>query len=313
MKVLTLYLAFLIFIIVVIPFTQCNKFMNILPDNDYNQIELYNHVNSKIEKLNLEDYIIGVVCAEMPAEFSSEALKAQAIAARTYAVRKIHFNSEDHQSGDLCTDHTHCQAYISKDEVKKKWGKNYSKYIEKVSNAVKSTAGEYLAYNGEPIMAVFHSCSNGITEKSSDVWGGDVPYLINVSSEGDIFKKDYITKIKFEYDEFVRILSEHFGNVDNSDIPVGNIIYSTGGNVLNISLFGVTLSGKDIRTMYSLKSTAFDLEYADNIFTFTVYGSGHGVGMSQYGANSMAENGSNYKTILNHYYPGTVIANMNKN
>ena len=162
-------------------------------------------------------------------------------------------------------------------------------------------------------MAVFHACSNGITEKSSDVWSTDIPYLANVESKGDNLKKDYISYSRYSRNEFIKILENELkAKIDLACTPVGNIEYSSGNNIINIELFGHKFKGTDVRRMYSLKATSFTLEYDENEFVFTVSGNGHGVGMSQYGANAMSDEGYSYREILNHYYPGTQIRKMNK-
>lgn len=313
MKVWILYLAFLILAIVFIPHFASEY---IITDNTLDgdsDIRLYDVSSGKTLTISLEDYIVGVVCAEMPAEFFDEALKAQAVAARTYAVKKIKSSASEHGDAELCTDFSHCQAYVSPEDIHKNWGDNYAKYMNKVKSAVFSTQGEYLVYNNEPAMAVFHACSNGITEKSSDVWGGDVPYLTNVESKGDSEKKDYVSYSRYSRDEFVKILEVELNSkIDITLTPIGNIEYSSGNNVVSIELFGNVLKGTDVRRMFSLKATSFNLEYDDSEFVFEVTGNGHGVGMSQYGANAMCAEGFTYREILNHYYPGTEIRKMNK-
>ena len=311
MKVVILYLAFLILIFSFIPFAfvSCNKGGDI---NSKTTITLYDKENGKISDINLEEYIIGVVSAEMPAEFSAEALKSQAVAARTYALRKINKELPEHKGADLCSDFAHCQAYSDTKKLRDLWKKHYKKYSKKIKNAVVDTQGEYLEYDGEFAITVFHSCSNGITEKASDVWGGDIPYLKCVESKGDYLKKDYKTLLDFQKNKFVSRLEDFLKtNIDTSLKPIDNIKYTEGGNVEEITLFGNNIKGTDIRSIFSLKSSAFDLKVTDNIFTFTVYGNGHGVGMSQYGAEKMASDGISYNKILEHYYPGTKLKNLN--
>ena len=312
MKVWIVNLAILFLLVVLIPYLFSAYIYKNKSNSEKIKIELYNPEEDKIQVLSLDDYIVGVVCAEMPAEFEIEALKSQAVAARTYAIRKLYSKKNDHKKGDLCTDYRHCQAYATNKMCKDKWGNKYNKYIKKIKEAVQTTSGEYVVYNGEAAMTVFHSCSNGVTEKASDVWSSEVPYLVNVSSEGDYLYKDYESIVSFSNIDFVKILEKHLKHKVNSELPpIGNVTYSTGGNVLTIELFGQNFKGTDIRNIYSLKSTSFELDYVDEKFTFTVYGNGHGVGMSQYGANNMAKNKLSYKDIISHYYPGTEILKMN--
>jgi len=312
MKFTLIFLAFLITVFSFIPLvlTSCGDNQ---PNSDAIIISLYNKENDKIQNINLEEYLVNVVSSEMPSSFSAEALKAQAVAARTYALKKINKELPEHKKADLCTDYSHCQAYMDNSKLKSKWGKNYSKNIKKIKAAVNETKGEYLSYNGEYAITVFHSCSNGITEKASEVWGGDIAYLKNVKSPGDYLKKDYITKVVFDRDEFINIVEKHLGNsVDDTEKSVGNINYTSGSNIKDICIFGNKINGVDMRKLFSLKSTSFSLEEKNGEFIFTVTGNGHGVGMSQYGAEKMARDKHSYKEILSHYYPGTCFERVNK-
>ena len=305
-------LAFLIIVFSFIPLTltSCN---NEEIDNEGIIISLYNKETDEVINVNLEEYLVNVVSSEMPASFSKEALKAQAVAARTYALKKINKELPEHKKADLCSDYNHCQAYLTTAQLKSKWGKSYSKNLEKIKLAVTQTQGEYLSYNNDFAITVFHSCSNGITEKASEVWGGDIAYLKNVKSPGDYLKKDYITKAAFSEKEFKEIIKKHIGNkLDFSEIAIGDISYTSGSNVKDIIIFGEKISGLNMRKLFSLKSSSFSLEEKNNEFIFTVTGSGHGVGMSQYGAEKMACDKHNYKDILSHYYPGTSLESVYK-
>ncbi len=307
MKVIILYLAFLLCLLVCVPL-GLNSCIHDDRELIKNEISVYNHTEKKIMNMDLEEYIISVVAAEMPADFSLEALKAQAVAARTYALRKFGEGYDEHYGADICTDFSHCQAFAENEQMKKNWGKNYDKKYNKIKDAVNLTAGEVLMYDGDFAITVFHSCSNGITEKASDVWGGDIPYLINVKSEGDKNKKDYISYAEFSYSEFKNKLTEFLQkDLPDNDIPIGDIESTSGENVGKICLFGENLKGTDVRKIFSLKSSAFELDFENNKFKFTVFGSGHGVGMSQYGADKMGEDGNSYRKILEHYYPNTEI------
>ena len=304
MKVVCFVLAFLLIVFALVPYmlTICD---NDKTDSSDVIISLYNKKKDKIENVGLEKYLVYVVSAEMPSSFSPEALKAQAVAARTYALKKINKNLPEHKKADLCTDFAHCQAYSDDEELKGKWGKSYDANIKKVKQAVEQTKGEYLSYNGDYAITVFHSCSNGFTEKASEVWGGDYSYLKSVESPGDYEKKDYITKNKFTESEFKKIIKDHFPEADFSKAAIGDICYTSGSNIKNICVYGQKISGNDMRKIFSLKSSAFSLDMKNNSFVFTVAGNGHGVGMSQYGAEKMAQNGKKYSDILYHYYPGT--------
>ncbi len=304
MKFISSILAFLMSVFLLVPFSLSSCIKN-KKENSSVEISLYDKNKDEVVKINIEDYLVNVVSAEMPSSFSIEALKAQAVAARTYALRKTNKNLPEHKGADLCTDFSHCQAYSYNTDLKSKWGKNYLKNYKKIKLAVDSTAGEYLMFDNDYAITVFHSCSNGITEKASEVWGGNIPYLVNVESSGDYLKKDYITKAVFSEKEFKNIIKNNFNDIDFSNEEVGDITYTSGSNVNDICLFGKKIKGTDIRKMFSLKSTSFTLDKKENDFIFTVSGNGHGVGMSQYGAEKMARDKQSYKEILSHYYPGT--------
>lgn len=314
MKDFIIRLAFLIVLLVILP----GVMIYVLYSGDDTSPEekticLIDIKTKKITDIALEDYIIGVVAAEMPASFETEALKAQAVAARTYALRKINSNAEIHSGADLCTDYAHCQAYISVDEMRNNWGKDFVRNYNKICHAVESTCGEYLSYNDEFAITVFHSCSNGITERAQDVWGGDIPYLVNVDSPGDYEKPDFESDVTFTREEVVNAVSEILGHSpDTTNIPPANIEYSQGQNVNSIMLFGHKISGVELRKKLGLKSTAFNIENSGENYIFHVSGSGHGVGMSQYGANGYARSDKDYKFILSHYYPGTELCNLYK-
>lgn len=306
MKFISYFLAFLMIVFLFVPFCLSYCIKNEKEKNDV-IISLYDKNKDEILKMNIEEYLVNVVSAEMPSSFNTEALKAQAVAARTYALKKINKNLPEHKGADLCTDYSHCQAYSYTLDLKSKWGKSFNKNFKKIRHAVEATAGQYLIYNNDYAITVFHSCSNGITEKASEVWGGSFPYLTNVDSPGDYLKKDYITKSVFTQEEFKNIIKNNYADVDFSNEPIGNISYTSGSNIKDICIFNKKIKGTDIRKMFSLKSSSFSLENTDNKYVFIVCGNGHGVGMSQYGAQKMAQNKQSYKEILAHYYPGTLL------
>ena len=264
---------------------------------------------NKVKTMPLEEYLCGVVSAEMPAEFEKEALKAQAVAARSYAIYRIENQSGDHSDAAVCTDFAHCKAYKSKEEANAQWKEKAKLYTEKIADAVNSTSGEIITYQGEVALAVFHSQSGGgRTENSADVWGGDVPYLVSVESHGEENAPNFYSSVVVSFDEFKeKILSENKNAVVESPHDIGEIQISEGGSVKSIIIGGESFKGKDIRTMFNLRSSCFKINADEKSVSFEVTGYGHGVGMSQYGANTMAKEGFNYKQILTHYYSGTEI------
>ena len=272
-----------------------NKVVDEIDNNIY--VTIYRN-NGSVIKLELEEYLIGCVGAEMPALFNIEALKSQSIIARTYALKSIKINKK-------LTDTESTQSYKSNDELRNLWGSNYNTYYSKVKSAVESTKGEYLSYNGDYIEAVYHSTSNGTTESSTNVWENYYPYLISVSSEYDSDSPTYIQDKFMTYDE----ISNKLNMTINNETEL-NILSKTSGNrVEYISIGETTLKGIDFRNKLGLRSNDFDINKNEEGIIFTTRGYGHGVGMSQYGANGMAKRGYSYKDILSHYYPGTVIKN----
>lgn len=245
-------------------------------------------------KMALENYVLGVVLGEMPASFETEALKAQAVVARTYALRE-----KRHQNADICTDHTCCQAYCAPEAYT--GGKNA---LEKVRTAVFATAGQVVTYQGDLIEATYFSCSGGKTEDAVAVWGQSVPYLQAVDSPGEEKAANYLKTIFMSASEF----SAAFGGLPGSpNTWIGKITYTKGGGVDTITIGGRTYKGTQVRQKLGLRSTAFVITVVGSSVTITTKGNGHRVGMSQYGADAMAVSGSSYEDILAHYYPGTYL------
>lgn len=260
-----------------------------------------------IIEISLLEYLFGVVSAEMPASFHEEALKAQAVAARTYTISKMDKDIPEHNDADVCDNINHCKAYISEEELIDKYGESWIKeYYSKIKNAVLETDGIIATYSGEPINAVFHSTSSGMTENSKDVWSGDVPYLVSVVSEGEEESPRFEDTVKFSKDEFIKKISKSGKNPTFSDDVsnwIGEILKNESGSIKNIKIGGVDFKGTEVRELLGLRSTNFEIILGENI-TVNTKGNGHGVGMSQYGANYMAKHGYTYEQILKKYYTG---------
>ncbi|MCM3567280.1 stage II sporulation protein D [Neobacillus mesonae] len=273
------------------------------------EVAVYRSGKSKIEKVQLEDYLVGVVAAEMPADFNEEALKAQALAARTYIVNRL--ISKDQlgvPKGATVTDTTIHQVYKNDAEQRRDWGKDYTWKKKKIVEAVRSTSGQILTYKEKPIDALFFSTSNGYTESSEDYWGGSIPYLKSVSSPWDKGTEKFIHKEQIPVSQFESKLGVNIG----SGGTIGKIIARTEGKrVAKVDFNGKILTGKDIREKLGLRSTDFSWERKGGSILITTKGFGHGVGMSQYGANGMAEEGKDYKEIVQHYYKGVQIKSAN--
>lgn len=254
----------------------------------------------KIVDMELEEYIAGVVMGEMPASFEMEALKAQAVATRTYTLRKI-LKQGKHKDAHVCTDASCCQAYISRTDYLSLKGTDDD--AEKIEAAVRSTESEVLTYDGELIEATYFSCSGGITEDAVAVWGTSVPYLESVISPGENQSEHFETERIFAINEFLSALGLSASNtLDNRDIT---LTYTDGNGVETMTLYGETYTGTQVRKLLNLPSTAFSVNVEGNEISILCKGYGHRVGMSQYGADAMAVNGSTYDEILLHYYKGT--------
>lgn len=268
----------------------------IIPEKEVIKVTVHRS-NGSIITLSINDYLIGVIGAEMPASFSIEALKAQAILARTYAMKKIEKNEK-------LTDTVSTQSYKDNDQLKSLWNNEYSKYYSKIKQAVEETDGITLKYNGEYIEAVYHSTSNGKTEDSKNVWKNSFPYLISVDSSWDLNTTPYLRTVNKDLNSVLTTLGVNYENI-NFEI----ISRNASGRVENIKVGDHIFTGIEFRNLLGLRSADFDVSIVGNEVVITTRGYGHGVGMSQYGANKMAEAGNNYSQILNHYYPGTYLDN----
>ncbi|MCC8128367.1 MAG: stage II sporulation protein D [Clostridiales bacterium] len=265
-----------------------------------------------VEEMELEDYLWGVVAAEMPAAFESEALKAQAVAARTYTCYQTAREKSAHPEADVCTDYSCCQAWMSREDRLAAWDEDKEEeYAAKITAAVNATAGEILTWEGEAALTVFHAASADTTRSALDVWGTDLPYLTSVSSpESEADTPNYYSVVSFSAQEFSALFLAAYPDADLSGDCSGwfGAAETDGsGAVLSVSVGGVEVTGSELRTLCSLRSPHFEVECGTDTVTFYVTGYGHGVGMSQYGANTMAAAGSSYQEILAHYYPGTVL------
>lgn len=254
---------------------------------------------SNIDKAKLENYVIGVVAAEMPATFSIEALKAQAVAARTFAYKKIINNKLNFDNLEIDKG----QAYITNEEMKKNWGSKYNEYYKKISSAVLSTKEEIITYNDEAINAYYFSLSNGKTENSSSVFG-EQKYLVSVDSPWDKDNSSYNKSVSISLDDFKNKLSI------NEDIKINDIKRSNTNHVEKITINNKEYDGVQFRKLLNLRSTDFEIILNNDQVTINTKGYGHGVGMSQYGANSMALNGKTYEQIIKYYYKDVKISKI---
>lgn len=269
-------------------------------------------IGDAVQELTLGDYLWGVVAAEMPASFEEEALKAQAVAARTYTVYKLLHPTGAHEA-DLCSDTGCCQAWISVEDRMEKWGEDAETLAAKVTQAVTETDGMTVCYEGQPIQAVFHAASDGTTRSAQEVWGADVAYLQSVSSPEGEEVPNYYSTVQVSTADFSAALAganlgcDLFGPVEGW---IGEIRYDEAGLSEAVVIGGAEVPTATLRTLFSLRSSSLSLEAAGDTVTFYVTGYGHGVGMSQYGANALASQGKGWQEILTWYYSGTTVENL---
>ena len=331
MKKIFIYILCLVLLCFLIPilFTQKNSMKNEKTNNKieteskeeivydygkYNTVKVLHNKTGEIEEMELDDYLLGVVSSEMPASFEQEALKAQAVVARTYTIYKI-TNGNKHENADICDDSKCCQAWISKEDRLDKWNEgerdtNWEKIVEAVNN----TKGKIITYEGKAINAFFHSNSGGITDTATAVWGGtNYPYLQAVQTSGEDSYNQYNSEVIITKDEFISKIKEKHSEfaIDFSlDNQIEILDYTDGERIKTIRIGNLNLSGVEIRTLFGLKSAKFEINIEGDNIKFNVIGYGHGVGMSQTGADSMAKQGKCYDEIIKHYYTGVEIIDI---
>jgi len=281
-------------------------------------IRVYFHEQKKIIAMSLEEYIKGVVAAEMPAEFELEALKAQAVAARTYAVKNMAIYGgsglPEQPGADVSTDYRQSQAWMGEEKLRERWGTNYDRFWKKISQAVEETRGEVATYNGEFIHAVFHSTSGERTASAKEVWGFDYPYLISVPCKWDQKSPRYYDKKEFSLAEVEQLLgpeTQVLAAMQNDSSGAVKILNTTeSGRVEQVRIGSKVLSGAAVREKLDLRSNNFSVEMKEGKMVFNTIGYGHGVGLCQYGANGMAKEGKDYRQILTTYYTGVALKNI---
>lgn len=265
----------------------------------------------EVEEMDLGTYLTGVVRAEMPASFELEALKAQTVAARTYTLHKLRAGGNHADAADICTDHTCCQAWLAEETARENWGENADEWEEKVERAVRETDGQVVLYDGEPILAVFHSSSAGRTRAAGDVWLNDLPYLQSVESPENTEQiPNYYSRVEFTAEAFREKVRSALPEADlTGDITrwLRNAVADEAGSVETVEIGGVRVKGSEARSILGLRSACFTWEAETDSITFYVTGYGHGVGLSQYGAQAMAAEGADFREILTHYYTGTSV------
>ena len=255
-----------------------------------------------VESMALDQYLRGVVRGEMPASFELEALKAQAAAERTYVYYQLAAGrKEAHPDADVCTDPGCCSAWLSEEAAREKWGEDFDGWESRIEEAVAATDGQTALYDGQPILAVFHSSSAGATAASGDVWAAELPYLVSVKSPEDADSvPNYYSVNTFTAEEFRTIFCKAYPEAKLSGDTGGwvkDVLLTDTGRVASATVGGVSVTGKELRSLYGLRSTAFTVEASGDSVTFRVTGYGHGVGMSQYGANALAKEGKTWQEL----------------
>lgn len=264
--------------------------------------------DGSVTTMAMNDYLTCVVLREMPASFENEALKAQAVVARTYALRRC-VTGGKHTNADVCINSDCCQGYYDITEYLEDTGSTEN--IKKVQDAVNMTNDMVLVYGGELIDATYFSCSGGRTEDAKAVWGSDIPYLRSTQSPGEENAAHYVDSVTFSADAFMEKLAIDPDQIQN--LRIGDITYTTGGGVETIDICGMQFKGTEVRNKLGLRSTAFVITAVGDTVTITTKGFGHRVGMSQYGADAMAVNGAKFPEILAHYYQGTQLVTYQGN
>ena len=260
--------------------------------------------DNTIEKMNIEDYLVGVVSSEVPVTFEKEALKAQAVASRTYALKQIENNKNKEYD---VTDNVLSQVYSNNDKLKERWGNDFDSNYKKIKDIVEETKGEYISYNNDYIYAFFFSTSNGKTEDNKNVFGEDLPYLKVVDSSFDENETtSFLTTKNFNKTDFYNMLGINYSD----SLYINNIERSESNRILSLSINGIFFKGRDFQKKLSLRSNDFEIKETNDEIIINTKGFGHGVGMSQYGANALAKKNKSYKEIIKYYYQGTEIKKL---
>ncbi len=310
MKKILVLMVFIVISSILIPIGtlgSTNSQMTPLPTiakQEPSEIKVLISKTGKIEQMTVSDYLFGVLAGEMPALYEIEALKAQVVASNTFLKWRQKENSD--KDYDITDDYTTDQCYLSVEEIKDKWGSKYEEYEAKIKGAIEEVENQTITYDGEIILAVYHSISSGKTEKAKDVWGKDYPYLQSVDSSADRDSKNCVSYKEITKEQMGKLFS--IGKWPQKPQNIFSDFSRTlSGAVKSVKVDQKELKGTEIRSLLDLKSSNFEVDYKNDKFVVTVYGYGHGVGMSQNGANEMAKKDKTYTEILKHYYKGVEI------
>lgn len=319
MKKILMYIVFVIVLMITMPIVFTDNFSKTEQTStqettptyekadygDLNIIRLLHQDTGQVEELDFDPYLYGVVSSEMPASYELEALRAQAVVARTYTIYKI-VNGSKHENADICDSSLCCQAWISKENRLARWEENVrEEYWNKIVDCVDSTSGRYVTYQGQPINAFFHSNSGGLTELPVNVWGGSYPYLQVVQTSGEEGYNGYSSEVEVSKDELIQKMLAKYPNfeIHFDEVNCIQILDLTEScRVKTMKIGNVSLSGVEARNIFGLKSAKFEFEIVENVVKFRVMGYGHGVGLSQNGSDVLAKQGMTYEQIIQHYY-----------
>ena len=269
-------------------------------------VSVFMSADEKTETLDMRDYIIGTVAAEMPASYEVEALKAQALAAVTYTeYLRLQNNGEMPDGAVISDDSSTHQGYMTKEQMQEKWGEAFDTYYNRIADAVDAVINEVIIYENRPVMAAYHAISTGRTESAENMWGSAVDYLVSVESEGDKYSSRFLSEVTISVSELKELLKNNGYKCENDEIKINST--TEAGTVSSVTVCGNEMTGMELRNLLSMRSPSFTVTKDDDTYIFSVKGYGHGVGMSQYGADWYAEQGYSYREIISHYYPGTEI------
>lgn len=317
MKGTFLVALIVVFSMLVIPLSTIDKSKNLvipvtnnIKDTVYNKQEKSDNTekikvlkDGEVFEYGINDYVFGVVAAEMPALYEEEAIKAQTVAAYTFVCYKK--ETAQNAEYDISSDPQVAQCFITRQEAATRWGEKAQEYTNKIDACIKAVRGEVITYENKPIFAAYHAISAGFTNNSADVWGGELPYLKSVESTGDTFDDGFTSEVKLTSGDVAEKLKEISAAMAEEQNYFSNAQYNDAGYVKMIDYCGKQITGAQLAKLLQLRSPCFEISFSDGAYTFLVKGYGHGVGMSQTGANYMAQQGKTYKEILKHYYPET--------
>lgn len=306
-------------LVLLVPFIATTLFTK---RNDTASVEamnfsIYYEENGSKDKLSFDDYLLGVVAANMPAGYEMEALKTQSVIARTYALYNVSLLTEKNSSKTTFTTSELGLSYIGLESLEKFWGKeDYNTYFSKLENAVRATEDKVLTYNNELILPVFFDTGSGFTRSAKEAWNIDIPYLVSVPSKQDVTSTNYLKIYQFEITDLIQSITKYYSKTKLSKDKFFDEVKVTtrdsAGYVLKINLGSQTVSGEEFAKAIGLQSNDFYIEDYEGKVRIICNGSGHGIGLSQYGANAMAEEGSDYSDILKYYYTGVSIADLSE-